>query len=304
MSCNGEYHNHDYVIHDSKIGKNEKRTIFVVILTFITMIVEVAFGYLTGSMALLADGWHMGSHVGALGISVIAYRLAKSRRMNSKFSFGAGKFIPLGGYTSAMMLGAVALLMGIESLQRFMNPQVISFNTAILVSVVGLVINILSALLLWDSHDHGHHENAHKDHVHDHNHRSALIHVIADAFTSLLAIVALFLGKYFGWNWADPLMGIVGAIVILKWAHGLMKKTSWELLDGKSTLISERKIRDLFIEDTNISILDLHIWRIAPSAHACELVVKTAELKGSEYYKKKIIKEYSVEHFIVEEVLL
>ncbi|MBT7765979.1 MAG: CDF family Co(II)/Ni(II) efflux transporter DmeF, partial [Bdellovibrionales bacterium] len=242
-------YSHDYVTSDSRIGNNEKRTLWVVFLTFITMIVEIAFGHWTGSMALLADGWHMGSHVGALGISVIAYRLAKSSKMNSKFTFGAGKFIPLGGYTSAIMLGMVALLMCVESLNRFVSPQSIDFSTAIFVSVVGLVVNVASALLLWDSHDHQHDEHTAKDHVHDHNHKSALVHVIADALTSVMAIVALLLGKHFGWVWADPLIGVAGGVVILRWAYTLVRKTSWELLDGRSKLFSEDDIRNLFAND-------------------------------------------------------
>lgn len=299
MSHLSHTHDHDYVIKDSKIGSNEKKTIFVVILTFVTMVVEVSYGYITGSMALLADGWHMASHVGALSISVIAYKLARSKRLNKKFTFGAGKFIPLGGYTSALMLGLVAVFMGVESFERFLNPTNINFSTAIVVSVVGLIVNLLSALLLWDSHDHGSdHSN---DHVHDHNHKSALIHVIADAFTSVLAIVALLSGKYFGWNWADPMMGIVGSLVILKWAYSLCKATVWELLDGNSKLINEDQIKDLFADHSDIEITDLHIWRIAPNAHACEVMIYNNNPKGSEYYRGKIQENFKIEHLIVEE---
>ena len=303
MSQTSHVHSHDYVIQDSKIEANEKKTLFVVLLTFITMIVEVYFGYVTGSMALLADGWHMASHVGALGISLIAYRLARSEKLNSKFSFGAGKFIPLGGYTSALMLGIVAIFMGVESVHRFLNPQKISFTVAIAVSVVGLVVNLVSALLLSDSHDHHHeHDHGHEGgHVHDHNHKSALVHVIADAFTSVLAIVALLLGKYYGWYWADPVMGIVGAVVILKWAYGLCKATLWELLDGNSKLISLDAVKSIFKHDDNIKVLDLHIWRIAPSAHACELVVSNTSLKGSDHYRSLITNEFDIAHMIIEE---
>jgi len=301
MSHQSHTHEHNYVIQDSKIGSNEKKTIFVVILTFITMIVEVFYGYITGSMALLADGWHMASHVGALGISVIAYRLARSKKLNDKFSFGAGKLIPLGGYTSALMLGLVAVFMAVESFERFLNPTTINFTTAISVSVVGLVVNLLSAGLLWDSHGHDHHHHDHEDHVHDHNHKSALIHVIADAFTSVLAIVALITGKYFGWNWADPIMGIVGSVVILKWAYGLCKATIWELLDGNSRLIKEDDIRELFSNEDDVEVTDLHIWRIAPNAHACELVVYNNKPKGSDYYREKMLEKFSIEHIIIEE---
>ncbi len=304
MSHTSHSHDHDFVMKDSKIGSNEKRTIFVVILTFVTMVIEVSFGYITGSMALLADGWHMASHVGALGISVIAYRLARSRRLNDKFTFGAGKFIPLGGYTSALMLGFVAIFMGIESVTRFLNPTQIEFSTAIGVSVLGLIVNLASALLLWNSHDHHHHDHANsKEHVHDHNHRSALVHVIADAFTSVLAIIALVCGKYFGWNWADPVMGIVGSIVILKWAFGLCKATVWELLDGNSKSIKKDEIRDLFSEEQGVEITDLHVWRIAPNAHACEIMVFNNSPKGTDYYRQKILEHFSIEHIIIEEKL-
>lgn len=304
MSHTSHSHSHDYVIQDNKIGSNEKKTIFVVILTFITMIFEVSFGYITGSMALLADGWHMASHVGALGISVIAYRLARSKRLNNKFTFGAGKFIPLGGYTSALMLGLVAVFMGVESFERFLNPTSINFSTAINVSIVGLIVNLLSAVLLWDSHDYHHHDHEHShdhDHVHDHNHRSALIHVIADAFTSVLAIIALVTGKYFGWNWADPIMGVIGSLVILKWAYGLCKATVWELLDGNSRLIKEDDIKELFSGHSDVEITDLHIWRIAPNAHACEVMVYNQDPRGTEFYRELILKNFDIQHLIVEE---
>ncbi len=307
MSHASHEHNHDYVIKDSKIGANEKKTMFVVGLTFVTMVVEVTYGYITGSMALLADGWHMASHVGALGISLIAYRLARSHKLNQKFSFGAGKLIPLGGYTSALMLGMVAIFMGVESIERFLNPTIIDFSVAIWVSVVGLIVNLLSALLLKDSHDHHHEHDDHHhhqnegEHVHDHNHQSALVHVIADAFTSVLAIVALILGKYFGWYWADPIMGIVGSVVILKWAYGLCKGTVWELLDGNSKLIKKDEIKKLFAQDKNVEITDLHIWRIAPNAHACEVMIYNNDLIGSEFYRDKILKNFDIEHLIIEE---
>ncbi len=302
MSHQSHTHDHDYVIQDSKIGSNEKRTILVVILTFITMIVEVSYGYITGSMALLADGWHMASHVGALGISVIAYRLARSKKLNEKFTFGAGKFIPLGGYTSALMLGLVAIFMGVESFERFLNPTNINFSTAINVSIVGLIVNLLSAVLLWNSHEHHHHDHEHShDHVHDHNHKSALIHVIADALTSVLAIFALILGKYFGWNWADPIIGIIGSIVILKWAYSLCKATVWEILDGNSQVIGKDKIKEIFKENEDVEITDLHIWRIAPNAHACEVMIYNNNPRGSEYYRDKIQKKFNIEHLIIEE---
>lgn len=220
---------------------------------------------------------------------------------------------PLGGYTSAIMLAAVAILMAVESTHRFLNPTAIKFETAILVAIIGLVVNILSALLLWDSHDHhhghGHHHGHDHDHdhnhdqVHDHNHRSALLHVIADALTSVLAIGALLSGKYYGWNWADPIIGILGSIVILKWAWGLAKDTVWELLDGNAKLFDHEEIRALFSHDEDIEIADLHIWRIAPNAHACEIMIYNCKLQGGEYYREKILEKYNISHLIVEERL-
>ena len=304
MSHTSHSHTHDYVLQDDKIGSNEKRTIFVVALTFITMVVEIFYGYKTGSMALLADGWHMASHVGALGISVIAYRLARSERLNSQFTFGAGKFIPLGGYTSALMLGLVAIFMGVESVQRFLNPEAINFTTAIGVSILGLVVNLASAVLLSGDHGHHHHDHSQESdhkHVHDHNHQSALVHVIADAFTSVLAIIALLLGKYYGWYWADPVMGVVGSFVILKWAYNLSKATVWELLDGNSLLIKSESIKSLFSEDEKIEISDLHIWRIAPSAHACEMIIYSHKQRGSDYYREIVLNKFPIEHLIIEE---
>ncbi|MBL7664511.1 MAG: CDF family Co(II)/Ni(II) efflux transporter DmeF [Bacteriovoracaceae bacterium] len=317
-------HQHNYIINDKKLVSNEKKITIVVALTFITMIFEIVYGYITGSMALLADGWHMGSHVGALGIAVIVYKLARSEKLNRIFSFGTGKLVPLGGYTSALMLGIIALFMIAESIERFFAPEVIHFQTAITVSVIGFVVNLLSALILMDHHDHDHgttftpvqatthhhhqcnHDHGH-DHVHehkheqDHNHKSALVHVIADAFTSVLAIVALLMGRYFQANWADPLMGIVGGLVILKWAYGLSKATVWELLDGPSKDISSDDIQKLFPEERSLEILDLHVWRIAPNAHACELVVSNQNLKGSDFYRPRIQEKFSIAHLVIEE---
>ena len=293
-------HEHNYVILDKKISSNEKKTIFVVILTFITMIVEIFYGYITGSMALLADGWHMGSHVGALAISIIVYRFARSKKINSMFAFGSGKLIPLGGYTSALMLGLVAIFMAVESIERFISPQEINFKTAMMVAVIGLVVNLLSAYLLWDHHEEDDHDHGHT-HVHDHNHQSALVHVIADALTSVLALIALFLGQFYGLNWADPLIGIIGAAVILKWAYGLCKVTAWELLDGTSDLIKEEDIKKLFADDAQIKITNFHYWRIAPSAHACEMTIISKELKGADYYHKIIQNKFSIEHLMIEE---
>lgn len=299
-----DYHDHDYIAKDETIRNNEKKILWVIGLTLVTMIAEVAFGYITGSMALLADGWHMGSHVGALGISWLAYRLARSTKMKNHFSFGTGKFVPLAGYTSALLLGVVAFMMVVESIERLMNPTQIDFSMAIIVAIIGLIVNLVSALILQNSHHHDHdHDHAPCDHkhTHDHNHESAFMHVLADAFTSVLAIAALLLGRYLGYNWADPVMGIIGAVVILKWGYGLCKNTAWELLDGHAKEVSTQKIKEIIEQLDGVKLLDLHVWRLAPSAHACEIIISTKELKGSDFYRNKILEVVHIEHLVIEE---
>ena len=284
-------HHHNYLLSDPTILRNERRTLLVVILTALMMVVEVGYGYWTGSMALLADGWHMASHAAALGISYYAYRFAKSKRFSEFFSFGAGKFIPLGGYTSALLLAVIALLMLWQSVLRLFHPQTILFNEAIFVAVVGLIVNLVCAKILHSG----------EDHHHDHNMKGAYLHVVADAFTSLLAIFALVVGKFWNQVWVDSVMGIAGSFVILKWSYGLTKETAWELLDGHAKFI-DRKDLQKKIEDTGAEVLDLHIWRIAPKVCACELIVKSKEPKGSQFYRDLISQEHMVQHLTIEEV--
>ncbi|MCB0362422.1 MAG: CDF family Co(II)/Ni(II) efflux transporter DmeF [Bdellovibrionales bacterium] len=300
MAHNNHKHDHNYLLDDEIIAHNEKRTFFVVILTSVMMVIEIIAGHMTSSMALLADGWHMASHAGALTISLVAYKLAKSGRLNQKFSFGAGKFIPLGGYTSAIALALIAILMGFASGERLFSPVPIKFNEAILVAVVGLIVNIICALLLTDKHHH--HEHSHSSHTHDHNLKSAYVHVVADALTSVFAIIALTLGKYYQAVWLDPVMGIVGACVILRWAYLLCKETAWELLGGHAKSIDQNQIREL-IESHGAEVSDLHIWRVAPNAHACELVIFSSKKKGTDHYRNLIDGEFKFSHLIVEERL-
>jgi len=298
-------HTHDFLSGDLQLAKNERKTTLVVILTAIMMVVEIAAGYITGSMALLADGWHMASHAGALSIALIAYRLAKSKKMRSNFSFGTGKIIPLGGYTSAIALALVALLMAVESSIRLLNPVSIQFTEAIFVAIVGLVVNVVSAIILSHDHsqEHGHgHGDSHDHHHHDHNLRSAYIHVIADALTSVLAIVALTIGLFYGASWLDPLMGIVGSCVILKWAYNLCRDAGWELLDGHAKSVDIDALKKT-LEQTGAEVLDLHVWKIAPSANSCALVIRHTELKGSQYYRDILSKNFHLSHFTIEEQL-
>jgi cation diffusion facilitator family transporter len=304
MSHDDHKHDHNYLLNDEVISHNERRTLIVVLLTAGMMVVEIVAGYMTSSMALLADGWHMASHAGALTISFIAYKLAKSGRLNQKFSFGAGKFIPLGGYTSAIILALVAVLMILSSFQRLFAPVAIHFNEATAVAVVGLIVNIVCAHLLTDKHHHHVHDHDHEDdhehHTHDHNLKSAYVHVMADALTSVFAIVALTLGKFYDAVWLDPLMGIVGACVILRWAYSLCRETAWELLDGHAKSVNHEKVRQL-IKNEGAEVSDLHIWRIAPNAHACEVVITCASPKGSNHYRKLIVENFAFGHLIIEE---
>lgn len=301
-------HDHNFLKNDVSIVRNEKRTLWVVILTAAMMGVEIAAGYMTQSMALLADGWHMASHALALFISYLAYRLARSEKISARFSFGTGKFIPLGGYTSSIILALIAFFMISESVKRLVAPQAIQFNEAIIVALVGLVVNLVCAVILAGkphSHSNHHHEHHHShDHEHqDHNMRGAYLHVVADAMTSVFAIVALMVGKYFQILWVDALMGIVGSVVILKWAYGLCRETGWELMDGNAKAIDRGQVLSL-IQDENTHVSDLHVWRVAPRAHACEVVIHVKQQRGSDYYRNKLQSQFDIRHIVVEEIVL
>lgn len=291
-TCNQEDQLHTA---DEQIAKNQRRTLGVVILSFSMMLIEVVAGHLTGSMALLADGYHMASHVGALGISYYVYRLSQSKSLQARLNFGTGKLLPLGGYSSALALGIMAIWMIFESFQRFMHPETIHFTEALYVAVLGLVVNLASAFMLgWkghshDGHDdhhdhhdhkhdhaHDHHGHDHHHHHHDHNHESALAHILADALTSVLAIIALVVGSYYGVTWLDPIMGLVGAFVIMKWAYGLCKKTAWELLDGTvknmNSVAIQEKIRGL-----GLNLHDFHLWKTGPANYVCIVSLSGAQ---------------------------
>ncbi|QTH21656.1 CDF family Co(II)/Ni(II) efflux transporter DmeF [Rhizorhabdus wittichii] len=277
-------HAHDYLgaAHDD----NARRTAWVVALTAAMMVGEIVAGYLTGSMALLADGFHMATHAGALGVAAIAYGYAKRHVANPRYSFGTGKVGDLAGFASALVLGIVALGIAIESAVRLAQPAKVAFDEAILVAVLGLGVNLVSALLLSGGHGHHHHHDHGHEHGHGHGHdhghghhdhhrhgggdnnlRAAYVHVLADALTSVLAIVALLAGRYLGWLWLDPLMGLVGAAVIARWAWTLMADTAGVLLDtADAHLVAE--IRDCVERPGDARIVDLHVWQVGPGAHA------------------------------------
>jgi cation diffusion facilitator family transporter len=270
---------HPHVFHYTG-ADIERRTIRVVALTVVMMGAEIVAGWLFNSMALLADGWHMSTHAAALGISWLAFVLARRHTHDRRFAFGTWKIEILGGFVSAILLGGVATAMVVLSLQRLLHPVTIQFDQAIFVAVIGLVVNLASMFLLADRHHHaGHaHPHGHHDHPHDHqpanlNLRAAYLHVIADALTSVLAIAALLGGKYAGWTWLDPIMGIVGAIMIANWTRSLLVDTGNILLDRESNDDLAQEVRTAVESDGDARISDLHLWRVGQNKYACILAV-------------------------------
>ncbi len=265
-------HDHVFLGHDH--DRNTRRVLWVVALTLGMMIGEIVAGLLFNSMALLADGFHMATHAGALTVAACAYLLARRYAEERRFTFGTGKIGDLAGFASALVLGLVALGIAIESLLRFINPQPVAFFEATLIAVLGLLVNLLSAALLGPDHHHHGHDHAHDhhdhetaDHGHDNNLRSAYVHVLADALTSVLAIAALLGGRFLGWTWLDPAMGVVGAVVIASWSWSLMRAASSVLLDMTDPHV-ETEIRELVAEKEGARIVDLHLWRVGPTGHA------------------------------------
>ncbi|MGC4250015.1 MAG: CDF family Co(II)/Ni(II) efflux transporter DmeF [Sphingobium sp.] len=270
-------HYFDHIYLSAGHDRNAKRTIWVVWLTAATMVVEIVFGWITGSMALLADGFHMATHAGALAVAAAAYGFARKHARNPRFTFGTGKVGDLSGFASALLLGVTALFIAVESGMRLFEPVDVQFGEAALVAAVGLAINLLSALLLGHDHEHGGHAHdghgqdgdhgAGHDHKHaDNNLRAAYVHVLTDALTSVLAIVALMAGRYLNWWWMDPAVGLLGAAVIARWAWGLMKDTAAILLDTAEPVLMAR-VREL-AEAEGATIRDLHVWRVGPHAYA------------------------------------
>lgn len=292
-------HNHDYLVLNRKA---ERRTWQVLVLTFVTMLLEIVAGSYFGSMALLADGWHMATHVAAFMITLYAYRYSRKHAHDQTFAFSPGKVGVLGAFASSVALGVVALMMLIESADRFVHPHAIQFNEAIAIAAFGLLINVVSALLLKEphSHDHGHENSASHNHHHDHNLKAAYVHVISDALTSVLAILALLAGKYYGWNWLDPVMGIVGAVIITRWAYLLVKETSPVLLDESIDAEAGNAIIEAIEKDADNRIADLHVWRVAPNHFAAIVSIVTHTPRAPEHYKKLLKKFHRLSHITVE----
>ena len=292
--------------------QHEARTRWVVVLTFAMMVGELVVGFATNSMALLADGWHMATHAGALGIAALAYWYARTRAASRAFSFGTGKVHALAGYTSAVVLALVALLMIVESVRRLLRPEPIAFAEALPVAVLGLAVNLLSVKLLHAGEDdHGHHHDGdaeephHHDHAHghahDHNLRAANLHVLADALTSVLAIVALLGGRYLGWAFLDAAMGIVGGLVIARWSYGLCREAAAQLLDRVPSLELaarlRRRIEERF-EETRV--VDLHLWQIGPAARACIVSVASPDPLPNAVYREALLGEERLQHLTIE----
>ncbi|MBB4568326.1 CDF family Co(II)/Ni(II) efflux transporter DmeF [Rhizobium leucaenae] len=315
MSTSSDALTHSHLFLGSAHHRNERRIWLVIALTTVMMVIEIGAGTLYGSMALVADGWHMSTHASAMLISALAYLYARRHAHNSRFTFGTGKLGDLAGFASAIILAVIALLMAWESLLRLQNPVAINFREAIAIAAVGLLVNLVSAWLLRDDHDHHHgHSHAHghdhhhaHDHHHDHDHggkdnnlRSAYVHVIADAMTSVLAIVALLLGSRFGWTFLDPLMGIVGGLVILQWSWSLLRASGAILLDfippGEEL---PDEIREVIEKDAD-RITDLHVWQVGPGHHAAIVAVVTPEPRDPAFYKARLAAIHELSHVTVE----
>ena len=298
----------------------ESRTWIVVAITAVTMVAEIVGGWITGSMALLADGWHMGTHVAALAIAGTAYAMARRWSRDERFAFGTWKIEVLGAFSSALVLGIVAIAMAVESVLRLANPHAISFGAALVVAVVGLAVNVVSAFVLAGhdhghdhDHDHGHDEGGDHDHGHvdeDHHHphrghgdlnlRAAYLHVLADAFTSVLAILALAAGMMLGWAWLDPVMGLVGAGVIAWWSKGLIIQSARVLLDREMDSPVASQVRIAIESDGDTEIADLHVWRVGRDRHACIVTVVAKEPLTPDGYRERLADIPTLAHVSIE----
>ena len=313
---------HGHAFLGAHHGEHERRTWSVVALTAVMMVVEIVGGTMFGSIALVADGWHMGTHAAALGIAGVAYMLARRQSSSARFAFGTGKFGDLSAFASAIILGMIAVQIAYESVLRLISPVSIDYREAIAVACLGLAVNLISAFLLRDSHDHHHghnhvhvhdhdddhdhdhddHDHHHHDHGHHHrdnNFRAAYVHVMADAATSLLAIGALVIAMYSGFNWTDPAVGIIGSIVIASWAYTLIRDAGSVLLDGSVDKRMEGSIRSR-LEAGDDRVTDLHVWQVGPGHCAAVIsLVSDAPLQPA-IYKERLADIKGLSHVTVE----
>ncbi|AZL70732.1 MULTISPECIES: CDF family Co(II)/Ni(II) efflux transporter DmeF [Pseudomonas] len=292
---------HSHQFHTSNLGA-ERKTRLAVWLTAVMMVAEIAGGWFFNSMALLADGWHMSSHALALGLSLLAYAAARRYAGDRRFAFGTWKIEILGGYSSALLLLGVAALMAFQSVERLLTPGAIHYDEAIFIAVIGLAVNLICAWLLRDDHSH-HHEHAHDHghHHHDLNLRSAYLHVIADAATSVLAIVALVAGKLWGAGWLDPVMGLVGALLVALWAKGLLRDTGRVLLDAEMDAPVVAEIREVVAQlPVAAAITDLHVWRVGKDQYACIVSLATAGALSADSVRQALGVHEELAHITVE----
>jgi len=285
-------HGHDFLSEDHHT--HERRTWFVIGLTATTMVAEIISGIVFGSMALLADGWHMASHASAMGITALAYYWSRKHLDNPRFTFGTGKIGDLAGYSSALLLALIAFFMAYESIKRLLNPVTIHFNEAITVAIVGLTVNLVSAFMLKEN------RHKHNEHHHDHNLRAAYLHVLADSLTSILAIVALLFGKFRGWAFLDPIMGVVGALVISRWSYGLMRDTGRVLLDYNPDVLITRQIKEALGDGEKVNIEDLHVWRVGPGHYGSTISLRTEQNHNTEHYKNCLCHIPDLSHVTIE----
>jgi cation diffusion facilitator family transporter len=302
-------HEHSFGQEEAKAG--ERSTRLVIVITGVMMIVEIVAGIAFGSMALLADGMHMGSHAAALGISAAAYMYARKYARDCRFCFGTGKVNGLAGYTSAIILAVFALSMAWKSIGRLINPEEIVFDQAILVAAVGLLVNGISVWILNAKQPHSNDAHSHDAHSHpahshhsgehsDHNLRSAYLHVLADTLTSVLAIIALVSGKYFGLLWMDALMGVLGAVLVGRWSIGLMRDTSQVLLDQQAPGMIRREITEAIESQDDNRISDLHLWAIGPNIFAAIISIVTDSPRQPDEYKQLIPAHLGLVHATIE----
>jgi cation diffusion facilitator family transporter len=304
-------HDHIFLGHDHE--RAERRTWAVIVLCSVMMIAEIAGGMMFGSLALVADGLHMSTHAGALLLAALAYTCARRYADDRRFTFGTGKFGDLAGYSSAIVLAMIAILIGYEAISRLIDPVAIRFHEAIPIAVLGLVVNVVSAWLLSGGHhhDHGHahgHSHDHEDEEHDHSHgahhrdnnmRAAVVHVIADAAVSVLVIAGLLLAWKFGWLWMDPLAGFIGALVIANWSIGLLRDTGSILLDRTPDPRIAEKVRKV-IESDGDTVTDLHLWRLGPGHLSVIVSVATTQARDATHYRQRLAGFADLSHLTVE----
>jgi cation diffusion facilitator family transporter len=308
-------HSHVFLGRDHE--RAERRTWAVIVLCAVMMVAEIVGGVLFGSLALIADGLHMSTHAGALLLAALAYTFARKYAADPGFTFGTGKFGDLAGYSSAIVLAMIALLIGYEAISRFLDPVPIAFNEAIPIAALGLLVNIVSAWLLAGGHHHGHshghshdHDHDDDDHDHDHDHsdsahhrdnnmRAAVVHVMADAAVSVLVIVGLLLARQFGWLWMDPLAGLIGALVIASWSVGLIRDTGAILLDRMPDPGMAEKVRAI-IETEGDRVTDFHLWRLGPGHLGAIVSIATSQRREAAHYRQRLARFAHLSHVTVE----